>query len=48
MGNRKIIKGGFMKHGFGVVLSIVAGLALVSMAHAAQRVVVCEELYQEG
>jgi len=36
-----------MKHCFSIVLSIVAGLVLVSMAHAAQRVVVCEELYSE-
>lgn len=37
-----------MKHGFNIVLSIVAGITLMSMAFAAQRVVVCEELYQEG
>ncbi len=37
-----------MIRGFGLVLSIIAGLALVSLAQAAQRVVVCEELYQEG
>lgn len=50
MGNKKNNnnQGGFMKQSFSIVLSIVAGLALVSIAHAAQRVVVCEELYQEG
>jgi len=37
-----------MKHSLRLALSIVAGLVLVSMAYAAQRVVVCEELYQEG
>ena len=29
-------------------LSLVLGLVSVNMAFAAERVVVCEELYQEG
>jgi len=41
-------KGGFMKHNFSIMLSIVAGLAIANMAFAAQRVVLCEEAYSEG
>ena len=37
-----------MKHSVVLGVLILLGLVLVNTAHAADRVVVCEEAYQEG
>ena len=37
-----------MKSNLALGMSILLGLMLVNIAYAAERVVVCEELYQEG
>ena len=37
-----------MKQNVVLGLLVVLGLTMVNMAHAAERVVVCEEDYQEG
>jgi hypothetical protein len=37
-----------MKGSISLGLSVILGLMMVNMVHAAERVVVCEELYQEG
>lgn len=37
-----------MKNSVVIGLSIILGLMMVNMVYAAERVVVCEELYQEG
>ncbi len=40
--------GGFMKGYNVIVLSLFVGLVFFNTLSAAERVVVCEELYQEG
>jgi hypothetical protein len=37
-----------MKGSMTLGLFVILGVMMVNMAHAAERVVVCEELYQEG
>jgi hypothetical protein len=37
-----------MKSNLALGMSIILGLMLVNIAHAAERVVVCEEAYSEG
>ena len=40
--------GGFMKRYIVILLSLFVGSVFVNTLSAAERVVVCEELYQEG
>jgi hypothetical protein len=37
-----------MRNTMALGFSIIIGLMIANAAHAAERVVVCEELYQEG
>ena len=41
-------KGGFMKCFVGISLALVLGLGFVNNAAGAERVVMVEEMYQEG
>jgi hypothetical protein len=41
-------KGGFMRHLVGMSLALLLGLGLVNAALGAERVVLVEEMYQEG
>jgi len=41
-------KGGFMKRFVGMSLALLLGLGLVNTAAGAERVVMVEEMYQEG